>query len=169
MDCVDRFDVQKEGDSRMGTARQIIVPQPYFFCNGRINGLLVSLDLDDDDDVDNPYIQVWRITNSDTYSLVDQYQLQESDISRRSDYYLANVTLNGDNRIEFQSNDVIGYYNPLKPRYRVWDDENTRGYTIYNVLTHFPLSVFKIRQTGTSISVFQNMRPLIQVLYGNRH
>ena len=139
IDCVDDIDVQKQGNSGMGSSRQMIVPQAYFYCSGRINGFMVSLNQDDEDDVGYPYIQVWRQLNSDTYTLVGQYQLQRNDISRRQDYHLANITLSGTNRIEFQPNDTIGYYHPSRPPYRVYNIENIRGYTIYSVITHVPL------------------------------
>ena len=145
----------------------MIVPQTYFSCNGRINGFIVSLSLDDNDDVQYPHIQVWRNVDPGLYNLVGQYHLQESDISRKQDYYLANVTLNGVNRIEFQSGDVIGYHHPSEPRYRVWNIENTRGYSIYIIDTRYPLSTLNIR--GTShLNVRQDRRPMIQVIYGNR-
>ena len=148
----------------MGRSRQMIVPQTHFFCNGRINGLIVSLNLDDDSDEEYPYIQVWRNSSSDIYILVGQYRLQESDISRRQNYYLANATLNRGNRIEFQSRDVIGYYHPSNPRYRVWSVENARGYTVYSVNSESPLNMLNIRRG--SLSENQDDRPLIQVLYG---
>ena len=151
----------------MGNSNQIILLQTYFFCNGRINGFIVSLNLNDDDDIEYPYIQVWRNADSDLYNLVGQYRLQESDISRKQDYYLANVTLNGVNRIEFQSRDVIGYHHPSESRYHVWSIENTRGYSIYSIDTHHPLSILNIRGTS-DLSVSQDKRPMIQALYGNR-
>lgn len=153
----------------MDTSSQMILPQTYFFCNGRITGFIVSLNEDDNDDVEYPYIQVWRNVNSSLYTLVGQYQLQESDIRRKQSYFIANAVLSGTNRIEFQSRDIIGYYHPPEPRYRVWSVENTRGYTIYGVNTRFPLNMFIIRSTSNSLSVSRNERPLIQALYGNRY
>ena len=164
--CVDSFDVQKEGDSRIGNSRQIIVQQPYFFCDGRINSFIVSLKLDDDTDVEYPYIQVWRNLSSVAYTLVGQYQLQKSDITKRLNYYLANVTLTGANRIEFQSEDVVGYYQPSRPRFLVWSDENVRGYTTYNVDSQSPLNMVMINTRFISRRVNQDERPLIQALYG---
>ena len=161
--CVDNFDVQKEGDFTMGNSRQMIVPQMYFLCNGRINGFIVSLNLDDDNDVEYPYIQVWH-NLSGIYVLVGQYQLQESDISRTENYYLASASLNGGNRIEFQSGDVIGYFHPPNPRYRVWSIENARGYTTYSVDSQSPLKMLNIRRG--SFSENQGDRPLIQALFG---
>ena len=164
--CVDSFDVQKEGNSRLRDSRQIIVQQPYFFCDGRINGLIVSLKLDDDNDVEYPYIQVWRNLSSVAYTLVGQYQLQKSDITKRLNYYLANVTLTGANRIEFQSEDVVGYYQPSRPRFLVWSDENVRGYTTYNVDSQSPLDMVTINTRFFGHRVNQDERPLIQALYG---
>ena len=152
----------------MGSSEQMIVPQAYFFCNGRINGFIVSLGLDgDNDNIEYPHIQVWHNVNSDLYALVGHYQLQESDISRQQDYYLANVMLNGTNKIEFQSNDVIGYYHPSQPRYRVWNAENAKGYTIYSINTDSSLSILNTRHN--SLSVAQEEQPLIQALYGKMH
>ena len=151
----------------MGSSEQMIVPQAYFFCNGRINGLVVSLDLDDNNDIEYPHIQVWRNVSSDLYVLIGHYQLQESDISRKQDYYLATVILNGTDKIEFQSNDVIGYYHPSQPRYRVWNAENAKGYSIYSVNTDSSLSMLNIRHN--SLSVAQDEQPLIQALYGKIH
>lgn len=142
----------------------MIVPQTYFFCNGRIRGFIISLNLDDESDVEYPSIQVWRNVNSSLYILIGQYQLQESDISRKQNYYLANVTLNGNNRIEFQLKDVIGYYHPSESRYQVWSIENTRGYDIYRISTESPLSLLNTRRI--SISANQDERPLIQTVYG---
>ena len=145
----------------------MIVPQTHFFCNGRINGFIVSLNLDDDNDVENPYIQVWHsLSDLDIYILIGQYQLQESDISRirRENYYLANATLSGGNRIEFQSGDVIGYFHPSSPRYRVWSIENARGYTTYSVNSQSPLNMLNVRDD--SFSENQDDRPLIQALFG---
>ena len=162
---MNHFDVQKEGNSKMGSSEQMIVPQAYFFCNGRINGLTVSLDLDgDNDNIEYPHIQVWRNVSSDLYILVGHYQLQESDISRKRDYYLANVMLNVTNRIEFQSNDVIGYYHPSQPRYRVWNVENAKGYSIYSVNTDSSLKMLSTRHSGLNMA--EDERPLIQALYG---
>ena len=122
------------------------------------------MNLDDEHDVEYPYIQVWHNLSSDLYILVGQYLLQESDISRRQNYYLANATLHGGNRIEFQSGNVIGYYHPSSPCYRVGSVENTRGYTTYSVDSRSPLNMLNIRRS--SLSVNQEERPLIQALYG---
>ena len=165
-DCVNHFDVQKKGNSQMRSSEQMIVPQTYFFCSGRVKGFIVSLDLDNDNDNDAefPHIQVWRNITSDLYTVVGHYQLQESDITRKNGYYLANVTLNGAKRIEFNSNDVIGYYHPSEPRYRVWNIENVEGHSIYSVNTHSSLSILSTRQS--SLNVVQDEQPLIQALYG---
>ena len=42
----------------------------------------------------------------------------------------ANIILTGDNTIEFQSGDVVGYYHPSDPRYSV-RDISTDGYVLY--------------------------------------
>ena len=42
----------------------------------------------------------------------------------------ANITLTNDDRIEFQSGDVVGYYHPPDARYQV-RDSFTDGYVLY--------------------------------------
>ena len=78
-------------------------------------------------------------------------------------YYLGNVSCTGDNRIEFQSGDVIGYYHSNKVRYRLWNIE-TMGYTSYGRVRNSPPNNFNIN--GQGIDGTQNRQPLIQVLYG---
>ena len=142
----------------------MIVPEYNFSCNGRITGYLISL-VNDSSTGDYPIIQVWRLTSSTQYTRVNtECALTESDINNMGDtYYLGNVSCTGDNRIEFQSGDVIGYYHSNKVRYRLWNIE-TMGYTSYDRVRNSPLNNFNIN--GQGIDGTENRQPLIQVLYG---
>ena len=71
------------------------------------------------------------------------------------------MTCTGDNRIEFQSGDVIGYYHPNEVRYRLWTIE-TIEYTSYSRDEGSPPTVFNINNVDNS----DTSQPLIQVLYG---
>jgi len=133
-----------------------------FSCDGRITGYLISLEFDSSES-GNPTIQVFRPISSTSYSELDQYLLLNDDIIDMGSYHLANVSFTGDNRIEFQSNDIIGYHIPDSPRYNVWNIA-TMGYSSFvSSSTSNPLSSFIIDDDGTA-----NRQPLIQVIFGNQ-
>jgi len=138
----------------------VIVPNSDFSCNGRITHYIVSLNQDDSEEGDYPRVQVWRpITGQQTYNRIDEYRIQGRDITRMGNYYLADIEFTGSDRIEFQSGDIIGYYQPDEPRYSVWSIQ-TSGYNSYS-------------RSGTSSSFSlsganrdEDRRPLIQVTLG---
>ena len=70
-----------------------------------------------------PYFQVWRqITNNLLiFTNIGEVQLQESQVSQcnNNDYCNINIVLTGNDTIEFQSGDVVGFYHPSDIRYRV--------------------------------------------------
>ena len=79
------------------------------------------------------------------------------------DYYLGNVSCTGNNRIEFQSGDVIGYHQGSDVHYRLWNID-TNGYTPYYYRnTSVPLEFFTI---SNSVQPRDNRQPLIEVMYG---
>ena len=142
----------------------MIVPESDFSCNGRITGYLISLEAASSSG-DYPIVQVWHPTSSTVYTRVDtECPLTENDISRMrngDEYYLGNVSCTGNNRIEFQSGDVIGYYHANEVRYRLWNI-GTVGYTSYIRDEDSPPNTFSINNVDDS----QTRQPLIQVLYG---
>ena len=76
---------------------------------------------------------MWRSSSSNSriYNKVDEVQLQSDDQVIEGYYnYEATVTLTDENRIEFQSGDIIGYYHPHESRYQI-KDASTRGYILY--------------------------------------
>ena len=142
----------------------MIVPESDFSCNGRITGYLISLESDSSSG-DYPIVQVWNPTSSTVYTRVDtECSLAESDIRRirnGDEYYLGNVSCTGDNRIEFQSGDVIGYHHANTVRYKLWNI-GTTGYTSYSRDEESPPNMFNINNVDNS----DTGQPLIQVLYG---
>ena len=87
--------------------------------------------------VSYPYLEVWHRTapGIDVFDKVGEVQLVESEVVQvghdlSTAYWLVNITLNGDDRIEFEAGDVIGYYLPPDARYQVWSIRTT-GYTAY--------------------------------------
>jgi len=115
--CInDVDDVQLIGSDRISNNRTIIVPLLSFTCNGRITNIRVRITPDGRGD-DFPYIQVWRPSpSSQLYNLVGVVQIQSSHITQLT-YQEANIILTGNNRIQFQSGDVIGFYIPSDSRY----------------------------------------------------
>jgi len=157
--CIDEVDVQQQGTVTLGDRIQVIVPMTAFSCNGRITGYLISLDYDSSES-DNPTIQVFH-RSIFSYSEVHRYVLLEDDITNMGTYHLANVSFTGDERVEFQSEYIIGYHIPDAPRNNIWNIK-TMGYTSY-----FTNSA----QPGNSVSDFgrnnvDNRQPLIQVIFG---
>ena len=117
----------------------MIVPESNFSCNGRITGYLISLGKGSSEG-DYPIVQVWHPASPTRYTrVVTECALTESDISNMRDaYYLGNVSCTGDNRIEFQSGDVIGYYHSNEVRYRLWNIETMRYTSYVHVLKTAP-------------------------------
>jgi len=74
---------------------------------------------------DYPFFQVWRPASSGStvYNKIDEVQLQsDSQVTRESnnsDTGKANILLTGNDRLEFQSGDVVGYFHPTTARYQV--------------------------------------------------
>ena len=167
--CVDTVNVRQRGSEAAPTNTQVIVPMSGFSCNGRITGYLISLDQNGDSD-GYPIIQIWRRhqSNLQLYNRVTTLcALTESNISMMSnntgDYYLGNVSCTGDNRVEFQSGDVIGYHQADSVRYRLWSIDTT-GYTAYQRDRNSPLDTLNIN--AGNVAATSNRQPLIQVIFG---
>ena len=79
------------------------------------------------------------------------------------EYYLGNVSCTGDNRIEFQSGDIMGHYHANEVRY-VLRNIGTMGYTSYVRDEDSPLNTFNVNGVDDSLT----RQPLIQVLYGKK-
>ena len=145
----------------------MIAPSRNFSCNGRVTGYLISLDNSSESE-GYPSVQVWHPTSSTEYTRVDtECALTASDISMMRDgnedyFYLGNVSCTGNNRIEFQSGDVIGYHQSSAVRYRLWSIKS-KGYISYQLATDSPLNIFVISNDDQSDS---NKQPLIEVMYG---
>ena len=70
-----------------------------------------------------PFFQVWRAASvgSTIYNKIGEVQLQSDDhLSEINDVtQIATINITGNNTIEVQSGDVVGYYHPPDARYRV--------------------------------------------------
>jgi len=166
--CFDQVMVQQRGSAAQLPRLQIIVPRANFTCNGRITSVTASLERNAAG-VTEPYFEMWRPTTPylDVYNKVGEVRLVESKVVEVVDndnntYWLVNVTLNDDDRIEFEAGDVIGYYHPPDTRYRVWSVVSM-GYRI--VANELPNASNTISLFDKDISL-NNRRPLIQVTFG---
>ena len=146
----------------------MIVPRSNFSCNGRVTGYLISL-RPYNSSGGYPSVQVWHPTNSTEYTRVDtECPLTASEISNRmtdgngGGYFLGTVFCTGDNRIEFQSGDIIGYHHGSAVRYRLWSIDANR-YTSYYHNTSNPLNTFS---NSSGVQSIEERRPLIEVMYG---
>ena len=147
----------------------MVVPNSAFSCNGRVTGYLISLESASSSG-GYPSVQVWHRTRSThaQYTRVDtECPLTDSDISmmrdrNENDYYLGNVSCTGNNRIHFQSGDVIGYHHGSSVLYRLWSIDAI-GYITYYCDVSSPLSTFNI---DSDTDKDGEKQPLIQVMYG---
>lgn len=116
--------------------------------------------------------QIWRPSSSDSniYNRIGQFALTESDITEvnvdiNTTYWLLNMSLIGDERIEFEAGDAVGYYHPQNPRYRVHNNPDPPNYrrtnTLNSSISSGPADIFDL-----SISGIINRQPLLSVNYG---
>ena len=157
--------VNQIGRIFVDTGKQVIVPNTRFNCNGRITNVAVSMfgwfgtNL--------PLFQVWHPTslNSNTYNKISEVQLPAGDLissSEGGNYYHVSLSLNNNSQIEFQSGDVIGYYQPSNPRQSIWSIF-TSGYISYSNTTTTPLTSI---DTNNVDQLWANHQPLIEVMFG---
>lgn len=161
--CIDMFNVQQRSNNRFQANSQVIIPGYNFSCNGRITGYLISLQ-----EVGYPSVQIWHPTSPTVYTRVDsECPLTANDINMMTDsmgnqYYLGNVSCTGNNRIEFQSGDFIGYHQIGRLVFYL----NDVRYTSYRLATNRPLSTIDI---NVNLQSFTNRLPLIQMMFGKRN
>ena len=180
--CADNINtnVQRMGSLRLRRRVQVVVPQDNFTCNGRLTRIMASM-LQEPERNDSFLFQVWRpsFLGSTLYNRVGQIALRESDVTEfivnittntvnittNTSYYLVNMSLTGGERIEFQSGDVMGYYHPLSPRYRVYNDPEANNYVTYGLDNDTgPTETFNI--SDSSVSQHNNRQPLFAVNFG---
>ena len=166
--CTDSVDIQQDGHDELNPSRLAIVPRLSFVCDGRITGINATVKIDSNTDkTDYPVFQIWR-SYTDSYTNVGEVQLQESQVSQCNshDYCNVNIVLTGNDTIEFQSGDVVGYYHPELTRYQLTTIQ-TPEYVQYR---------FDVSSSSAPTSVNLNdadgddnqRQPLIQFVIGKR-
>ena len=161
-ECTDSVDVEQSGDEAINSDTLAIIPRLNFTCNGRITSITARVRYTDEKS-SYPRFQVWRAGSfgSRMYNRIDEVQLQSDDqVTGSNIFQTANIILTGNNTIEVQSGDVVGYYRPRNARYRVRTIE-TNGYILYK-FSGLPESVDLNNNTGNG----NNRQPLIQFTIG---
>ena len=160
--CTDSVNVQQDGDNQIGHDRLAIIPLFNFTCNGRITGITARVAFNDENN-GYPYFQVWRATSfsSRAFYKIAEVQLPQNRVSRiTDDIFVANIALTGNNTIEFQSGDVVGYYHPPNARFQVRTIQ-TSGYRLYQY-SGSPETV----NLNDNMRTDDNRQPLIQFTVG---
>ena len=129
--CTDYVDIQQDGDGQYGQNRTGIIPRLNFTCSGRITSIRARLTSNGNRN-NYPFIQVWRATSdgSTLYNKIDEVQLSDDQVTGSGNFQTANITLTGNNTIEVQLGDVVGYYHPPDARYQMREID-TDGYYLY--------------------------------------
>ena len=162
--CTDSVGVQQRGNHVIGRDKLAIIPRFNFTCNGRITSIKAGLLLNTNGH-DYPSFQMWRLRprNHKTYK-IGEVQLKSNDPIKsnggRGRRWTAKITLTGNNTIEIQSGDVVGYYHPPDVRYRVVTI-NTEGYILYQFNGPHEIVILS-KNNGTD----NNRQPLIQFTFG---
>ena len=117
-----------------------------------------------------PLFQVWHPTslNSSIYNKIGEVQLPAGDfvaVGAGRSYFFANLILNGNSQIEFQSGDVIGYYQPFSAL-RLIRSIQTSGYTSYSNNINNDTSPSTSIDIRTVDNTNNNHQPLIAVMFG---
>ena len=161
--CTDSVDVQQSGNNTTGRNRLAIIPRLNFTCNGTITNIRARVWFYNQRN-EYPFFQVWRATsiNSTIYNKIGEVQLQSDDQMMRgcNGYEEVNIILTGNNTVEVQSGDVVGYYHPPDARYQL-PTIQTDGYRVYR----FSESSESVN-LNNSINVANNQQPLIQFTIG---
>ena len=122
-ECTDYVDIQQNGDNHVGSDILVIIPRLNFTCNCRITNIRASLNFNPDGIEIYPIFQVWRPASvgSNIYAKTGEVPLLSDDQVEifNNVILVGNINLTSNNTIEVQSGDVVGYYHPSDPRFRV--------------------------------------------------
>ena len=119
--CIQNPDINIQGDAAIENGTHMISPSFTFSCNGRITSVTASLFTVEGfsliPGMNLPVFQVWRplLPGSSIYSIIGQAQFDSGVFYAGPYLYTSTILLTRDDRIEFQSGDVIGCYQPNYP------------------------------------------------------
>ena len=161
--CVNNPNIARKGQVTIDTRKQVIVPNVRFNCNGRITNVAASMK-GWSGATNNPLFEVWRpYIYSGSYMKIGEVHFSAGSLKGvgQGSYYYANISLNSSSQIEFQSGDVIGYYQPSNAR-QIWSIQ-TDDYTSYSCTFPYAIDLLHIYSVDISVT---NYQPLIEVMFG---
>ena len=175
-ECIAGVDVYQEGDDQLRVDRQVIIP--YVNCSnsdGRITHITASLSLNNSGS-EYPSFQVWRPMSGDpsVYERIgDEIVLEDSEVRAMDGYWLAEIFVSDNERIELNSGGVIGCYHPSNVRYQV-NTISGNGSSVHDCDGGNMTTVIVIGDDGNTTSVNASsgdcitnpQQPLIQLLFG---
>jgi len=160
--CLDSPDTSQIGTDLVPSGRQVIVPNAKLYCNVRVTHIAASLGFGDLGS-NQPVIQIWRPSspNSSVYNRIAQVQVT-GETTIEFNHFFVNLSVSNNSDFEIQSGDVIGYYQPIIPRRRIWSIRAT-GYTSYSNNAVSPATTIDIDNVD---NVELDIRPLIELSFG---
>ena len=162
--CLNNPSVTQKGQVTINSGKPVIVPNARFNCNGRITNVAASMK-DLSGATNYPIFEVWRpYIHPGSYMKIGEVHFSAGSlkVASQGSYYYANIPLNSSGKIEFQSGDVIGYYQPSNAQRKIWSIQ-TDEYTSYSNTGPYPLTLLNVYSYGTRVT---NYQPLIEVMYG---
>ena len=160
--CINNPNVTQRGQVTIHMGRQVVVPEARFNCNGRITSVAASMDISVLGP-NLPLFQVWHPVHSRVYHKIGEVELPLGNyITGPRDYYYAKMSLNISSQIEFQSGDIIGYYQPTDPQYLIYSIQVAQ-YTSYSNTVTSPSTSIDIHSVNNTETQRQ---PLIEVTFG---
>ena len=160
--CTDSVEIQQDGQDQVTYETTVIIPRLNFTCNGRLT--VIRARVRRENEINFSFFQVWRpsSTSSTIYNRIGEVQLSHDQVTGSGTYRTATIILTGNNRIEVQSGDVVGYYRESFSRYRL-RTIRTDGYIQYEFDgTNAPTSV-NLNNADHDINERQ---PLIEFIIG---
>ena len=160
--CLNNPSVTRKGQVTINSGRQVIIPNARFNCNGRITNVAASMK-DLSGGTNYPIFEVWHpYVYSGSYMKIGEVHFSAGSLKGvgQGSYYYANISLNSSSQIEFQSGDVIGYYQPSSSR-RLISSIQTSGYTSFS--STVKSSTIDINNVD---NIDTNLQPLIKVMFG---
>jgi len=162
--CIDDASVRSLGIASLNVNRLALTPRQVFTCDGRISRIRARV-VPFRNSSDFPSFSIWRPSSpdSDEYTNVGEAQIQSHDqVIPFGSGVIADISLTGDSRLEFQLRDIVGYYHPPDSNYRV-RYVLARGYVQYTIhQSPAPTTV----NLSNSDGVANEREPLIEFTYG---
>ena len=161
--CIDYVNIHQLHNGKVGRGKLAIIPHLRFSCNGRITSIKARV-IKNSDSYSFLHFQVWRPSSVDSpiYNKVAEVKILPNDQVTNNTFH---IKLTGNNAIEFQSGDAIGYYHPSDSHYLVTHIKNNTigGYMLYRFNEPLENSAEVNISKGNTT---KHARPLLQFTVG---